>query len=148
MGEWARVNDVAARYEGVLDETRRDWVEVLIADAENVLRDELPGLPARLSDGRTSTETVIRVVAGMVLSVLRNPSGYTQQTAGEFSYSYAGNPNTAGGVLRLSAQDRRALIGRPGASTLPASDPALTRPMREDHAGRARFADRYGRELR
>ena len=127
MAEWATVDDVIKRYEGVITTERRDWVDTLIPDAEAVLRDELPSLPARINDGRTSTETVTRVVCNLVIGVLRNPGGYTSQSAGEFSYSYAGNPTAAGGMA-LSGADRRALVGRPRANTVPAHDPQVRRP--------------------
>lgn len=146
MGEWASVEDVTARYEGVITADRREWVSTLIDDAESVLREEIPSLQARLTDERTNPATVVRVVCNMVLSVLRNPSGFTAQTAGEFSYSYAGNPG-AGGVLRLDAADRRALVGRPQAGTLPDGDPALIRPLRRDSLGRSRWEWRYGQEM-
>lgn len=120
---YVTVDDVAARYDGQLP--TGEWVATLVADAEQLVRDEVPGLDARVDDGRVSVDTLRRVVAGMVLDVVRNPGGWTSQTAGEFSVSYAGNPTTAGGRLRLSGADRRALVGRPKATTLPANDPAL-----------------------
>ena len=130
MAEFATVDDVAARYEGVIPAERHEWLGTRLADAEQMVRDEVPSLDARLADGRLAPETVTRVVCDMVLALLRNPSGYTSQTAGEFSYSYAGTPGGAGGILRLSAADRRLLGGRSRAYTIPATDEAIRRPHR------------------
>lgn len=120
---YVTVEDVAARYDGQLP--TGEWVATLVADAEQVIRDEVPGLDARVEDGRVNVDTLKRVVSGMVLDVVRNPSGFTSQTAGEFSYSYGGGKTPTGGRLRLSGDDRRALVGRPKATTLPANDTAL-----------------------
>lgn len=127
---YVTVDDVAARYDGQLP--GGDWVATLITDAEQVLRDEIAAFDLRVTDGRISVETVKRVVAGMVLDVVRNPHGYTAQTAGEFSVSYAGGQAPTGGRLRLSGPDRRALVGRARASTLPDNDPALRTLLRPD----------------
>ncbi len=132
MAIYADVSDVANRYEGEIPESRRNWIATLLEDAESVLYSEVPGLDARVADGRTSVDTVRRVECSMVLPVLRNPSGYASQTAGEFSYSFQGsgpgfNP---GGRLVLSAADRRALLGAKRATTVPMADNALARPFR------------------
>lgn len=128
--QWVTVQDVADRYDGQLPNGQ--WVTTLVSDAEQVLRDEIPSLSARVDDGRVSLDTLKRVVAGMVLDVVRNPSGYTSQTAGEFSYSYGGGQTPTGGRLRLSGPDRRALVGRPKATTLPDQDAALPLLHRPD----------------
>lgn len=127
---YVSAEDVAARYDGQLPDG--DWVATLVTDAEQVIRDEIPGLDARVADGRIAVDTLKRVVAGMVLDVVRNPHGYTSQTAGEFSVSFAGGQTPTGGRLRLSGADRRALVGRPRAATLPDNDPALRVLFRRD----------------
>ncbi len=133
MGLYADVADVANRYEGEIPASRRDWIATLVEDAEQVLYTEIPSLDERVGDGRLSAGTVRRVVCSMVLAVVRNPSGYSSQTAGEFSYSFQGAGGTGanpGGRLVLSAADRRALLGSRRATTVPMHDPALSRPMR------------------
>lgn len=127
MALYAAVSDVADRYEGELSASAQRWIATLLEDAESVLYSEIPSLDARVADGRTSADTVRRVECSMVLPVLRNPSGYASQSAGEFSYSFQGsgpgfNP---GGRLVLSAADRRALLGSKRATTVPMADPAL-----------------------
>lgn len=129
MALYAQVDDVAARYENELLAARREWVETLLDDAETVIYAEIPGLDARVESGRVSEATVRRVECSMVLSVLRNPSGYSSQTAGEFSYSFQGG-GAPGGRLVLSAADRRALLGGKRATTIPMADSALARPLR------------------
>lgn len=131
MALYAEVDDVAARYENELPAARRDWVATLLDDAEAVLYAEIPGLDARVESGRVSEATVRRVECSMVLSVLRNPSGYSSQTAGEFSYSFQGGGAAGvGGRLVLSAADRRALLGGKRATTVPLADSALRHPLR------------------
>lgn len=133
MGRYADVQDVADRYEGEIPASRHDWVATLVDDAEQVLDSEIPTLDARVADGRVTVAAVRRVVCTMVLAVVRNPSGYLSQTAGEFSYSFqasGGRSGNPGGRLVVSAADRRALLGSPRAGTLPMADPALSRPMR------------------
>lgn len=127
---YVTAQDVAARYDGQLP--AGEWVATLVNDAEQVIRDEVPGLDARVADGRVSVDTLKRVVAAMVLDVVRNPAGFTSQTAGEFSYSYGGGKTPAGGRLQLSGADRRALVGRPRARTLPDVDTALPLLHRPD----------------
>lgn len=129
MSNYAQVDDVAARYEGDIPSVRREWVSTLLDDAESVLYGEIPGLDARVNDGRVDVATVCRVECSMVLSVLRNPSGYSSQTAGEFSYSFQGG-GSPGGRLVLSAADRRALLGGKRATTVPMADSALRHPLR------------------
>lgn len=129
MALYAEVDDVAARYENELPTARREWVATLLDDAETVLYAEIPGLDARVESGRVSEATVRRVECSMVLSVLRNPSGFSSQTAGEFSYSFQGG-GSPGGRLVLSAADRRALLGGKRATTVPMADSALRHPLR------------------
>lgn len=129
MALYAEVDDVAARYENELATSRREWVATLLDDAESVIYSEIPGLDARVESGRVSEATVRRVECSMVLSVLRNPSGYSSQTAGEFSYSFQGG-GSPGGRLVLSAADRRALLGGKRATTVPMADSALRHPFR------------------
>lgn len=129
MALYAEVDDVAARYENELPASRRDWVATLLDDAEAVVYAEIPGLDARVESGRVSEATVRRVECSMVLSVLRNPSGFSSQTAGEFSYSFQGG-GSPGGRLVLSAADRRALLGGKRATTVPMADSALWYPLR------------------
>lgn len=133
MGLYAEVADVAARFEGEIPASRRDWIATLLEDAEQVLYAEIPSLDSRVADGRTSAAMVRRVLCSMVLAVIRNPSGYSSQTAGEFSYSFQGAGGTGanpGGRLALSAADRRALLGSRRAMTVPMHDPAVRHPLR------------------
>lgn len=125
---YATVDDVVARYEGVISDGQRDWVGHRLVDAEAVVHSAIPDLDARVESGRISTDMVRYVLCSMVLDVLRNPAGYKSQTAGEFSYSIEGGG--AGSRMQLSAADRRALLGRARANTLPAADTALPHLLR------------------
>lgn len=130
---YATVEDVAARYEGVLTESQQHWVETLLGDAEQIMRESAPSMDARIASGVLDTATVVRIACTLVLSVVRNPSGFVSQTAGEFSYQYPSGTTGAGLRMRLSQADRRALTGITGrVNTIPAGDPALPRLTRPD----------------
>lgn len=124
---WATVPDVQARWlSGDLPATTAQ-VQTLIDDAEDVVLTEYPSTPDRIADGTLRQATVVRVVARMVLRVLKNPEGLrtVQESTGTFtgSHTYAGDKP---GEVYLTDDDRRDLEGRKsrGAaftiSTLPA----------------------------
>jgi len=142
MATYATVDDVRDRFEGDIGEgspTER-VVTARLDDAEAMVVHRLGGieaLQARISSGRTTAALVEMVLCNMVLRLLRNASGVTQETAGPFSRSF--DSAVAAGKLYLTRDDRRDLGMRGQASTisLSAGDGALHRPHRRDwRAGR------------
>lgn len=64
-------------------------LEKHVADAEGLILNEFPDIPARIEKGTLKKSTVVRVGARMVLRLLNNPTGARteQESAGEFSQS-------------------------------------------------------------
>lgn len=110
---WATVQDVNDRWlTGELPATDTQ-VQTLIDDAEDKILTEYPKTPENVAAGIVREGTVKRVVARMVLRVLRNPEGLrsTQTTTGPFTENstHAGdNP----GEVYLTDDDRRDLGGQ------------------------------------
>ena len=85
---YASFADVRARYERDLPEGRQDYVEALLAEAEAILLQRVPSIPARLAatPPTLTTAQVARVEVRAVLRVLRNPSGFYSETSGDYTY--------------------------------------------------------------
>lgn len=112
---WATVQDIRDRWlDGELPYTD-EQVQTMVEDAEDIIAAEYRTVDARIASGELSTARVVRVVARMVVRVLKNPDGVRQrqETRGSFtgSVTYGGdNP----GELYLSDEDRRDLGGSAG----------------------------------
>ena len=112
---WATVQDIRDRWlDGELPYTD-EQVQTMVEDAEDIIAAEFPSLEAKVARGEVTQGRVVRVVARMIVRVLKNPDGVRQrqETRGSFtgSITYGGdNP----GELYLSDEDRRDLGGRAG----------------------------------
>lgn len=84
-----------------------------VEDANGLILDEFPEIPARITEGTLKKSTVVRVGARMVMRLLHNPDGSrtTQESAGEFSQSRTVAGDTLGEIY-LSPQDRDELTDR------------------------------------
>lgn len=84
---WASFSDIADRWIGGDLPADQTTVELLIADAEQVILAEYPGIQARIDAETLPLGRVTMVVAAMVSRVLRNPEGLSmwQQATGPFS---------------------------------------------------------------
>lgn len=102
------ISDVADRYEGDLGKFRASYVETLIADAQAVIEAQLPEVVGRLSTGFLSPQMYVKTVAAMVLRVIRNPDGFTYQSAGDSSVSVS--VTTSPGEIALTPNDRASLV--------------------------------------
>lgn len=112
--EWASVADVEARWlDGALPVPALA-VETLIGDAEDAVRAGLPEIDGLIAAGTVDKGRVVRVVARMVIRLLRNPQGIrtVQETTGHYggSTTYAGDNL---GEIVFTDQDRRELLGKP-----------------------------------
>lgn len=111
MSEWATVTDVKDRYIGGDLPASDSEIQVLLDDAEDIVRREIPTIEDLIASGEVPAHRVLRIVAKMVIRVLRNPDGYrsTNLTSGPFSqgYTWAGdNP----GELTLTDEDKDDLM--------------------------------------
>ena len=127
---WATVDDVKTRYIGGDLPASDAEIQVLVDDAEDIVLREIPDIVDLVASGEIPEARVRRVVAKMVIRVLRNPDGYrsTNLTSGPFSqgYTWAGdNP----GELTLTDEDKDEL--RPGIG----GQRAFTVDMMPDTAG-------------
>lgn len=110
---FATANDVKSRWlTGAIpaDDTQ---IEVLVSDAEDIILGEFSALEDDVSAGVVPKGRVVRVIARMVLRVLRNPEGH--RTVAETSGPYSGSTTFGGdnpGELYLTDDDRRDLGGR------------------------------------
>lgn len=116
MGMWVTPDDVRKRWViepplGASDEQ----IETKIEDAEDIVLSEFPDVQARVDSGALRVDTLVRVVAGMVVRFFRNPEGLrtTGTTTGPFSeqstVTYGGDEP---GELYLTDADRNALGSR------------------------------------
>ena len=108
---WATVDDIKDRYIGGDLPASDAEIQVLIDDAEDIIRREVPDVEDLIESGEIPENRVRRIVAKMVIRVLRNPDGYrsTNLTSGPFSqgYTWAGdNP----GELTLTDEDKDDLL--------------------------------------
>lgn len=108
---WAAVDDIKDRYIGGDLPATDGEIQVLIDDAEDIIRREVPDIEELIDSGEVPENRVRRIVAKMVIRVLRNPDGYrsTNLTSGPFSqgYTWAGdNP----GELTLTDEDKDDLM--------------------------------------
>lgn len=96
---YATVDDVQDRYHQPLDEALQVVVGTRLADAELLIRNKIPDLDDRVTASQTYHDIVVMVEADMVLRLVRNPDGYSQESDG--NYSYAIYQNVASGRLEV-----------------------------------------------
>ena len=111
MSEWTTIEDVKDRYIGGDLPASDAEIQVLIDDAEDIVRREIEDIEDLIEGGTVPPSRVKRIVARMVIRVLRNPDGYrsTNLTTGPFSqgFTLAGdNP----GELTLTDEDKDDLV--------------------------------------
>lgn len=104
----ATVEDVEIRLGRELPEAERDQVTALLDDAELILRNRIPTLLDKADEDELFRDTVVLVESRMVMRVIRNPDGYTQETDGNYSYTI--NGRVASGLLE-TLPDEWALLG-------------------------------------
>ncbi|OBJ08284.1 hypothetical protein [Mycobacterium sp. 1465703.0] len=86
QGKFASRNDVTARFEGTIPESRLPWVDVRIGDVESELMFQVPSLRKPIDQITADSvsagdpdrlKRVTAVVANKVLDLYRNPNGPT-----------------------------------------------------------------------
>lgn len=104
---YATHDDVQARYEQDLDARLEALVDTRLGDAELLLLDLVPDLAGRIADEvlyPNYEQKVILAEAEMVLRLIRNPEGYSQESDG--NYSYAIYQAVASGKLEITDYER------------------------------------------
>lgn len=96
---YATVEDVQLRYEEEIDESLEVVVGTRLEDAELHIRNRIPDLDDRVAASENYEKIVIMVEAEMVLRLIRNPDGYSQESDG--NYSYAIYQKVASGALEV-----------------------------------------------
>lgn len=104
---FATADDVRARFEGVIPESRDAWLDAKIVDAENLLISLIPSMESTTDVTRLARAKAM--VAEAVLRVYRNPSGAAQEAAAVFSVSRAKGPDS--GLLYFPEDELDALRG-------------------------------------
>lgn len=102
--------DLQNRYEGDLSAKFSDaYLDTKIEDAVALIEGTCPTVPARLLSGALLPNNYKRIVADIILRVVRNPGGFASESEGGVSYSM--QPVVASGNLWLTQQDIDLLNG-------------------------------------
>lgn len=109
---YTTVQDVEAEWNQQVPDGSLVHVQWLIDKAERLLARRIPDLAARIADERLTQADVVDVVCSMVLRVLRNPTGFRSESAGD--YSYSADSASASGRIELLPSERRLLVGGQG----------------------------------
>ena len=98
----ATVDDVVSRFRP-LTTAEQVVAQTLLGDAWEMLLGRRPNLEADITSGAISEATVVRVVANMVIRVLRNPDGYLQESIDDYTYRRDAVVST--GLLHLTPDE-------------------------------------------
>lgn len=98
----ASTSDIEARWRA-LSEQEAINAETFLEDAWDLLLTKRPTLETDLTAGTVREGNVVRVVASMVLRVLRNPDGKVQESIDD--YSYRRSEVTASGALFVTGDE-------------------------------------------
>ena len=108
----ASTTDIEARWRP-LSEQETVNADAWLTDAYAILLDRRPTLEADVTAGTVSEGNVRRVLCQMVLRVLKNPDGYSQEAIDDWSGTRT--PLSAAGLLSLTPDELRDIT--PGRKT-------------------------------
>lgn len=118
---YASPSDVQDRYIGrTFDSDELSIISTRLDDAELILKTRIPDLDTRVNENQTFHDLIVMIECEMVLRLIKNPDGYTQETDGNYSYSVSAR--VASGRLDVLGSEWALLGVRGGAyviSTLP-----------------------------
>ncbi|WP_052739918.1 Gp19/Gp15/Gp42 family protein [Mycobacterium sp. UM_Kg27] len=83
------------------DETAQ--AAILLDDAELEIRQRIPDLGERVTNGDLDESLVVRVESTAVKRVIQNPEGYTSETDGDYTYQL--NYELASGELQITTRE-------------------------------------------
>lgn len=124
MANPALIADLEARFRPLSDAEKTN-AQAWLDDAWEELLVRVPDLEARMSDGRTSAGMVRRVVAAMVVRVLRNPDAIRQWGVDDATFTR--DTLLSSGVLYATEDEVALLIGVP---TTPVGPVSFSMPYR------------------
>lgn len=86
---YAQLQDVQNRYHEDLtgDETLELLINTRLGDAELLLKNRIPDLDDQILEGTILEDVVIMVEAEMILRLIRNLDGFSQESDGNYSYA-------------------------------------------------------------
>lgn len=111
MANPATVADIVARWRPLSTQETTN-ATVFLSDAWEEILGRRPALEADIASGAVRTANVVRVVAAMVLRVLKNPDGWDQETIDDWSGRR--NKLVADGILRITDDELAAITPRRG----------------------------------
>lgn len=100
---YATPADIEARLGRDLNESETIIVDSRLGDAELILRSRIPDLDDKVAASSTYEATVVMVESDMVLRLIKNPDGFSQETDG--NYSYAIDIRVASGRLSVLPEE-------------------------------------------
>lgn len=112
----AKVEDVEARFHRELTDDERRLISARLMDAELILRSRVPDLLQRVEEGDIDRDIVVMIEVDMVLRIIRNPEGLSQETDGNYSYSVSARAGS--GVLEALPSEWSLLGVGSGAFTI------------------------------
>jgi len=104
---YATAEDVAARLGRELEDGEVLLVDTRLGDAELLLKQRIPDLDEQVAASDDYEALVTMVESEMILRLVRNPDGYSQESDG--NYSYAIYQAVASGKLEITADELRLL---------------------------------------
>ena len=103
------VADIEARWRP-LTAAEETVAEAYLDDAWAVVLSQVPGIEARMAAGTLSLDLVVKVVAAMVLRIMRNPDGVRQWSVDDASFTR--DQALSAGLLYLADSERTELMPR------------------------------------
>lgn len=123
---YATPQDVEVRLGRTLEEAEAASVAQRLEDAELLIRTRITDLDSKVAAGTILADAVVLVECEMVLRLIRNPEGYTQESDGNYSYSI--NAEVSSGKLSILGNEWSLLGIRGGVYTIA---PYLQMPTRQ-----------------
>lgn len=98
----ASTTDISARWR-TLSAQETANAEAFLGDAWATILGRRPTIDADMTAGTVSVDNVVKVVCAMVLRVLKNPDGYSQERIDDWSGTR--DPLTSSGLLVITPEE-------------------------------------------
>lgn len=113
---YATAADVEARLGRTLDTSEAQIVTARLGDAELIIKSRIPDLASKITAGTILQAAVVMVESDMVLRLIKNIDGFSQETDGNYSYSRL--QEVASGTLEVLPREWNLLGIRGGVYTI------------------------------
>lgn len=110
MSGYLSLADVTSRYDQTLPDSRLPWLQSLIDEAEVLLLQLQPDIPARVTRGELARAAVMLCLRRAVIRVLVNPRGLRYEVDGDYAYTRG----DSGGSGDIAFTDEDLALLRPG----------------------------------